>query len=217
MDVIPTIRTAPPPAARDFYLAYLNSPDWRRVRNRALKLAGWQCSRCPSKRELQVHHKTYERLGKERDEDLDVLCENCHRGEHLENPDQTSLGVYLKLASEAVRANPFGSIADLSETVKQRCVDLKVPLLYERIQSAIGVVCGNRLKNSAPQTSQEAVASSSPDRPLSHPEARELLMRLNTAGLDLSRLLRQMPAGKPSRVDIYGPVPREDAYEHDRY
>src|SRR4051812_47555513 len=29
---------------------------------------------------LEVHHKTYERLGHERDEDLVALCWNCHDG-----------------------------------------------------------------------------------------------------------------------------------------
>ena len=28
---------------------------------------------------MEVHHKTYERLGKERRSDLEVLCPRCHR------------------------------------------------------------------------------------------------------------------------------------------
>jgi hypothetical protein len=33
---------------------------------------------CNKKHNLQVHHKTYIRLTKERMEDLIVLCEDCH-------------------------------------------------------------------------------------------------------------------------------------------
>ena len=31
---------------------------------------------------LDVHHLTYERLGREKDEDLRVLCRACHGDEH---------------------------------------------------------------------------------------------------------------------------------------
>lgn len=39
--------------------------------------------RCASKTLLSVHHKTYERLGREADEDLEVLCWFHHQLEHL--------------------------------------------------------------------------------------------------------------------------------------
>jgi 5-methylcytosine-specific restriction endonuclease McrA len=65
------------------YPDYLESPHWRRVRYRALKLADFTCRRCEAKDvTLHVHHRTYARLGRERDDDLEVLCEFCHRSEH---------------------------------------------------------------------------------------------------------------------------------------
>jgi hypothetical protein len=37
---------------------------------------------------LEVHHRTYERLGRERPEDLLVLCEKCHAVEHGREPTE---------------------------------------------------------------------------------------------------------------------------------
>lgn len=63
---------------------YLRSPHWRLTRKAALGRARYQCSSCGATRRLQVHHLTYQRLGRERDEDLRVLCEDCHHQEHEE-------------------------------------------------------------------------------------------------------------------------------------
>lgn len=78
------------------YTAYINSPQWRARRLRALERAGHRCQyevddpaghnhipRCQRTRYLTVHHTTYERLGNERDEDLEVLCWAHHMIEHL--------------------------------------------------------------------------------------------------------------------------------------
>ena len=43
------------------------------------------CNRCPSETMLQTHHKTYLHKGREiffMEQDLEVLCRNCHRQEH---------------------------------------------------------------------------------------------------------------------------------------
>jgi hypothetical protein len=46
--------------------------------------AGWRCETlgCPSEGPLQTHHLSYARVGKERDDDLIVLCEECHARYH---------------------------------------------------------------------------------------------------------------------------------------
>ena len=68
------------------YRAYLASEQWQRVRRAALSHAGYRCARCQARSNprariyLEVHHLTYERLGRERLEDLEVLCTNCHDG-----------------------------------------------------------------------------------------------------------------------------------------
>lgn len=74
------------------YRDYINSPQWRARRLRALDLAGNRCeywtgdepgSRCAEVKRLQVHHRTYTRLGCEADDDLEVLCWFHHMVEHM--------------------------------------------------------------------------------------------------------------------------------------
>lgn len=60
------------------YLTYLRSATWRSKRIAALERAGQRCQVCNSPDKLQVHHRTYERLGNELPEDLTVLCDDCH-------------------------------------------------------------------------------------------------------------------------------------------
>lgn len=64
------------------YQKYLLTPQWAERRARALKRAKGKCSLCSSKKRLECHHRTYERIGMERDEDLSVLCANCHGSHH---------------------------------------------------------------------------------------------------------------------------------------
>ena len=70
---------------------YLKSPVWQAKRKRALNLANYRCQLCdaPGRREkaneLHVHHCTYDRRGKERDEYLVVLCRSCHSQAHGRN------------------------------------------------------------------------------------------------------------------------------------
>lgn len=75
------------------YKAYLRSPAWQKLRvkvfDRALKNANSHnrfgvCEKCgyePWKPCLQLHHKNYDRIFRERLEDLILLCPNCHKAE----------------------------------------------------------------------------------------------------------------------------------------
>lgn len=64
------------------YKEYLETDHWKSKRKRALKRANYKCQLCSSKESLQVHHNTYKNRGNEKDEDLIVLCENCHSKYH---------------------------------------------------------------------------------------------------------------------------------------
>lgn len=68
------------------YADYINSYDWQVKADDMRRRAMNKCQRCgrgprPFRR-LQVHHKTYKNLRRERPEDLEVLCEACHRALH---------------------------------------------------------------------------------------------------------------------------------------
>lgn len=61
------------------YSDYLQTPHWQERRKRAMKHAGYRCQVCNAYGvKLNVHHRTYERRGKEQDRDLITLCEGCH-------------------------------------------------------------------------------------------------------------------------------------------
>ena len=61
------------------YDGYLTTAWWASVRAGAMERAGGRCQVCNADGPiLDVHHRTYERLGQERDSDLTVLCRGCH-------------------------------------------------------------------------------------------------------------------------------------------
>lgn len=63
------------------YYTYIRSPEWHKKADAAKLRAGYRCQVCnrPSREvQLDAHHRTYERLGHERPEDITVLCRRCH-------------------------------------------------------------------------------------------------------------------------------------------
>lgn len=64
------------------YHDYLKSPRWRKKAAAARKRAGYRCQLCNREGRLQVHHRTYERLGYELPGDLIALCARCHKLHH---------------------------------------------------------------------------------------------------------------------------------------
>ena len=60
------------------YHDYLLSPEWQARKVQALEAAGHRCQVCNSLDMLEVHHRTYERIGREEPGDLTVLCAICH-------------------------------------------------------------------------------------------------------------------------------------------
>lgn len=48
------------------------------MRARALTYAEHRCQVCNGSKKVQVHHRTYDRIGCELPSDLTVLCDKCH-------------------------------------------------------------------------------------------------------------------------------------------
>lgn len=73
---------------RRFYQVYLKSQAWADKRAQVIFRDGGQCQakrngrKCGSRHKLEVHHKTYERFGRELLSDLVCLCEDCHKAVH---------------------------------------------------------------------------------------------------------------------------------------
>lgn len=64
------------------YHAYLKSKEWQIKRQAVLMWWGYKCALCGSKEHIEVHHNTYERVGKELFSDLIPLCDPCHTRQH---------------------------------------------------------------------------------------------------------------------------------------
>src|SRR5690348_10339155 len=60
------------------YRLYLQTPEWAERARRARERAGHRCWLCNTDESLEVHHRTYERRGAERENDLIALCATCH-------------------------------------------------------------------------------------------------------------------------------------------
>jgi 5-methylcytosine-specific restriction endonuclease McrA len=66
----------------DEYHAYLQGPFWRARKAAIIRYRGERCERCFRVDNLELHHRTYERLGRELPEDVELLCSRCHQLEH---------------------------------------------------------------------------------------------------------------------------------------
>jgi 5-methylcytosine-specific restriction endonuclease McrA len=91
------------PDRRIEYGTYILSPEWKRKRQWALEFWGNRCSLCNSPENLQVHHRTYERLGDEAITDLIVLCDGCHKRHHgIIETAQTTRADHVNTALERI-------------------------------------------------------------------------------------------------------------------
>lgn len=64
------------------YYDYLGSPEWRNKRQEVFNSRSKCCERCKRVDNLEIHHKTYKNIYKEKLEDLQILCRSCHKSEH---------------------------------------------------------------------------------------------------------------------------------------
>lgn len=60
------------------YQEYIQSDAWKQKSAEAKERAGHKCQLCNSSDKLETHHRTYDNLGYEEDNDLIVLCHKCH-------------------------------------------------------------------------------------------------------------------------------------------
>lgn len=67
---------------RKFYETYLKSKKWTDFKAKVIGMRGFNCELCKSQKNIQLHHLTYERLGKEDINDVMILCKKCHEKAH---------------------------------------------------------------------------------------------------------------------------------------
>lgn len=155
------------------YADYLQTPEWRRRREAALARALWICERagCECRYGLQVHHKTYERLGEELPTDLVVLCTPHHQEVHAIGASQR---LQFRILRELIDAGGYHSFADFVEAFKRRLHEYQIAYDPHSINDTITVLLRDiTLTDVAPQ---QAVLESPPA--VTHREACRLLQEL---------------------------------------
>jgi 5-methylcytosine-specific restriction endonuclease McrA len=60
------------------YVDYIQSNEWKALCSSIKRV----CVVCGSTQKIQIHHKSYKRLGHESKKDLAALCERCHMEAH---------------------------------------------------------------------------------------------------------------------------------------
>lgn len=87
------------------YEERISSDAWRRLRARRIRQARGRCEWCGWLADrLELHHKTYERLGHERDSDLELLCPDCHRKADVQRAARTATRRYWSRVRGFARA-----------------------------------------------------------------------------------------------------------------
>lgn len=62
------------------YKEFLFSDQWAQMKQAVIRKRGPYCERCGRHNKLELHHRNYDKpLGKESWEDLELLCQDCHR------------------------------------------------------------------------------------------------------------------------------------------
>ena len=99
------------------YDEYLKSPHWQRMATLARERAGNRCQVCNADGLMEVHHRTYERMGHESLNDLTVLCPRCHALYHEAMPKllrrKMTLVQYMGCLARLAQVGPPLSQAEL--------------------------------------------------------------------------------------------------------
>jgi len=65
------------------YKKYIKSADWQSIRKKFILEKGGKCADCGALKDLHVHHLHYRTIGRERSDDVEILCADCHEYRHL--------------------------------------------------------------------------------------------------------------------------------------
>lgn len=163
------------------YHAYLQTPEWKRRRNRALARASWRCEQpgCGSADALEVHHRRYDRLGVEQDEDLCVLCYGHHHALH--HRAEQLRRVHWRVIRDVINSGAFESFADFVEAVKVRFHVLRIGVDPHALNDMLGMSLRDVALDAPDHPTRVSVA----DDPahISEAEAHAILADLDLLGL----------------------------------
>jgi hypothetical protein len=64
------------------YHEYLKSTEWKTIRDKVIERDNGMCLHCKTNPAQEVHHKHYKTIYKEKIDDLESVCSDCHRAIH---------------------------------------------------------------------------------------------------------------------------------------
>lgn len=118
------------------YKRYLKTNHWQTTRF-LIKATKRKCNLCGSKKNLNVHHKTYRNIGNESERDLLLVCKDCHNELHkrsLSNVSDQVRGRIRKLINlgyskndsfaNATKSKNFDALAGKFKNV---CAEISIP------------------------------------------------------------------------------------------
>lgn len=89
-----TVKKNPKSDKKLEYTKYLKSSKWKERRQCRLEQCNYKCSICnliKLEKHLHLHHHTYDNLYNEKDLDLDIVCQLCHKDIHYVNWKRTRM------------------------------------------------------------------------------------------------------------------------------
>lgn len=145
--------------ALPYHDGYLVSVWWRRRRYARLLKAGGKCERCGGVTSREnVHHVYYDRLGEERDSDLEVVCRTCHGKLHFEESRRQHTGQYEMLARETLRLDHPTSLDGFTDHFRARCQQLHLPIDH-RFHDTVSIVWKKEAVSLASAAQREHLAA----------------------------------------------------------
>lgn len=78
------------------YKTYINSPEWKKKRERAFKLLGRKCQKCGNTKKLEVHHLTYDNLYNESVSDVEIVYNTCHPVADYQRATEKGYNTFLR-------------------------------------------------------------------------------------------------------------------------
>ncbi len=104
------------------YEEYLQTETWAKKRKERMTTDCYKCTQCGSTDNLQVHHKTYERLGYERMDDLSTMCKECHFKIH---DDSFSIKQLLSELREIRNKHQLGMIGEFQKAGNKYAINYR--------------------------------------------------------------------------------------------
>ncbi len=98
------------------YHKYLQSEEWKTIRNQVIERDNGLCLHCKINPAQEVHHKHYNNIYREKIDDLESVCSNCHREIHKSILNEISRQVRF-----TIRLTPTSKNISLNSLTNQKC------------------------------------------------------------------------------------------------